>query len=304
MRFFCVEDPWSPSDIDMRTNGKKILLLVLAMVMTFSLVSCGKRTVSESEVAEYHQHEAELKERLVGKTWHQEDEPYIAYYFDEDGTYIEYTGTTIQWTEVFNYDVRFGSWAASDFYGENLLGLEEDRLQYYEYGIVASLADREDSKPFFDGIEFDGDTLVWGNRCYSVGFDWPYKIPDDATADPFYTELVLWDEHASEYYMFYSDGTGFMCNTIFDMTNEIWGAQKFYWGVFDGNLFMAEKTEYHDEIVDDVQAYSVERVGSDFQFTNLWDGSQKMVTDAIEDPVGYKLMHNYDQIHTRIEDWE
>ena len=189
------------------------------------------------------------------------------------------------------------------FYGENLDGLEKDRLQYYKYGIVGSSLD-EGSKPFFNEIEFDGETLVWDGRRYNVGIDWPYSIPDDAEIEPLYLTLVLWDDYADEYYMFYDDGTGFMCNTIFEMTNEIWGADKFYWGVSDGNLFMSEKTEFHDETADDVTVYSVEEQGGDFLFTNLWNGSQRVITSVQDtDDVGIKLMANYDKIHDWIKDW-
>lgn len=151
-----------------------------ALAICLSLTACdGKpKTLTEEELEEIHRTEQELQERLVGITWHYEDEPAHAVYFDPDGTAEEYLGGTIQWIEDYTFDVRYCEYFDMD--AEELTTREREKvLEYYDYNVVMQFTDEElDGERYTESIEFDGDALLLGVHRLVPGADFVKTLPE------------------------------------------------------------------------------------------------------------------------------
>ena len=100
---------------------KKLYRIIFVLLIVLVAAGCGEKVnkFSDEELQEIHTKEAELKNQLIGKTWHYYDEPQRAVEFFEDGTRIEYFSAGVRGADIFDdegdsWDVKFCGFLDAD----------------------------------------------------------------------------------------------------------------------------------------------------------------------------------------------
>ena len=283
---------------------KKLLCVLLAILCLASLTACKPKvkTLTEAEIAEIHEKEKELTAQIQGVTWHYTDAPNQGIRFFPDGTAEEYMGD-ITWIENYSWVVRYCCY--TDMEAANLATADREFvLKYYEYALVmANLDESLSGKPFEEKVSVDGNTLTWGIKTLTPGTDFLKTMPVGLGTREELLEGVYHDEADAVYYLFFPDGTGFLCNTVF-LDGTPMGEEKFYWGTEGDNLYICRKRQPGGEgpVLDDVHAWALKPEATGFQMTNLWNGLFHRLV-LTEDDVAQWLLHNYDMLHEAIQTW-
>lgn len=286
---------------------KRLIAAALTLFLVVTLTGCvaKSKTLSEEEIAEIHRTETELRDKLVGVTWHYEDEPAHAIRFEEDGTAEEYLGGTIQWIENYTFDVRYCDYFDMD--AEELTTRErDDVLEYYDYNVVMQYTDEDlDGERYTDSIDFDGDTLLMGIHRLVAGSDFVKTLPEGLSGNDELLDRVLYNDNSSDYRLFFSDGTGFRCNAVF-LDGTLLNEEKFYWGMDGDLLYMMIPTQPGGEgpILEEVDAYYLEADGEGYRLTDYWNGYQRYYgPPEPDDDTANRLINNYEMLHDSISDW-
>ncbi len=291
----------------MKKYGRAVFALLLALSMLLSLAACGgkAKTLTDAELDEIHATEQELREKLVGVTWHYEDEPAHAVRFDPDGTAEEYLGGTIQWIEPYTFAVRFCEYYDMD--AEKLTERERDFvLEYYEYNVVMQYTDEDpDGERYVQSLKFDGDTLVLDSHRLVRGADFVKTLPEGLSGNEELLNRVLYDEENNDYRLFFSDGTGFRCNGVF-LDGTLLNEEKFYWGMDGDLLYMMIPTQPGGEgpILEEVDGFYLEADGDGWRATDYWNGAVRHYgPPKADDDSANRLIHNYDMLHESVSGW-
>ena len=286
---------------------KKTLSILLAAALLLTLTACSgkQKTLTDEEITQIHETEQQLRNQLVGITWHYEDEPAHAVYFAPDGTAEEYLGGTIQWIEEYTFDVRYCEYFDMD--AEELTTREKEFIEaYYDYNVVMRFEDEDlDGERYTETIEFEGDTLVLGLHRLVPGADFVKTLPEGLSVKEELLGQVWYDTERNDYRLFFSDGTGFRCNGVF-LDGTLLNEEKFYWGMDSDLLYMMTKCQPGGEgpILEEVDGFYLERDGDSWRLTDYWDGGVRHygLTDP-DDDSGNRLNHNYDMLHDAVADW-
>ena len=288
------------------TVVKRTLALLLLLALALVLAACGEpATLTQEEVADIYAEEAALRARLVGVTWHYENEPAQAVRFNEDGTAEEYLGATIQWIEPYTFEVRFCNYFDQD--AAELTTRDRDYvLKYYEYSVLMTSADEDGSgSTSCEAVTVEGDVMTWGARRYVKGADFVKTLPEGLGIETALLDRVLYDEEANDYRLFYSDGQGFRCNGVF-LDGTIHVPEKFSWGVDGDLLYMMIPTQPGGEgpVLQEVDVYRLEQTGDGFTLTDQWTGTVRTYAPpAADSDSGNRLSHNIEEIHRSLESW-
>ena len=291
----------------MKRTVRAFVALLLVLNMLLSLAACGgkQKTLTEEELTEIRATEQELREKLVGVTWHYEDEPAHAVRFDPDGTAEEYLGGTIQWIEAYTFAVRYCEYYDMD--AEKLTERERDFiLEYYEYNVVMQFTDEDlDGERFVQSLKFEDDTLILDHHRLVRGADFVKTLPEGLSGNDALLNRVLYDEDSNDYRLFYADGTGFRCNGVF-LDGTLLNEEKFYWGMDGDLLYMMVPTQPGGEgpILEEVDGYYLEADGEGWRATDYWNGNVRYYgPPAADDDSANRLIHNYDKLHEAISGW-
>lgn len=290
----------------MKQIPRAFFALLLASIMLLSLAACfgNSAKLTDSDLSEIHRTEQELREKLVGVTWHYEDDPARAIRFDPDGTAEEYMGT-IQWIEKYTFAVRYCTYYDMD--AEELTSRKKDDVQkYYEYNAVMQYADEDrEGKRFTNSLAFDGDTLLLGAHRLVRGVDFIKTMPDGLSVSEALLDRVFYDAENNDYRLFFAEGTGFRCNGVF-LDGELLNEEKFYWGTDGDMLYMMLPTQPGGEgpILEEVNGYHLEADGDGYRATDYWNGNVRHFgPPAADDDSANRLIHNYDMLREAVSDW-
>ena len=282
------------------------MALLLALSILLSLAACGgkAKTLTQEELEEIHRTEQELREKLVGVTWHYKDEPARAVRFDPDGTAEEYMGT-IQWIEEYTFAVRYCEYYDMD--AENLTSRErESVLKYYDYNVVIQYADEDlGGERFVKTLAFDGDALLLDNRRLVQGVDYVKTLPEGLSGNDALLNRVLYDAENNDYRLFFADGTGFRCNGVF-LDGTLLNEEKFYWGMDGDLLYMMTPTQPGGEgpVLEEVEDFYLEADGNGYCATDYWNGTVRYYAPpGADDDSANRLSHNYDMLREAVSDW-
>lgn len=286
---------------------KKLLAILVIASMLLALAACAPKTktLTEEELAQIHRTEQELRDKLVGVTWHYADEPAHAVYFDADGTAEEYLGGTIQWIEEYTFDVRYCEYFDMD--AEELTTRDRDSvLEYYDYNVVMQFADEDlGGERYTESIEFDGDELILGLHTLVAGADFVKTLPEGLTGNDALLDRVLYDADSSDYRLFFPDGTGFRCNAVF-LDGTLLNEEKFYWGMDGDLLYMMTPNQPGGEgpILEEVDGYYLEADGDGYRLTDYWTGFRRYYGPPDpDDDSANRLIHNYEMLRDAMADW-
>ena len=286
---------------------KKLSAVLCALAVCLSLTACGgkPKTLTEEELAEIHRTEQALRERLVGITWHYEDDPAHAVYFDPDGTAEEYLCGTIQWIEDYTFDVRYCEYYDMD--AEELTTREREQvLEYYDYNVVMRFTDEElDGERYTESVEFDGDVLLLGLHRLVPGADFVKTLPQGLSGMDELLGQVWFDGDRNDYRLFFSGGTGFRCNGVF-LDGTLLNEEKFYWGMDGDLLYMMTPNQPSGvgPILEEVDGFYLERDGDGWRLTDYWNGAVRYygVPDPDDDSAN-RLIYNYDMLEEAMVGW-
>ena len=291
----------------MKRTVKAVFALLLALNLLTCLAACGgkAKTLTDGELEEIHITEQELREKLVGITWHYEDEPAHAVRFDSDGTAEEYLGGTIQWIEGYTFAVRYCEYYDMD--AAELTSRERDFvLEYYDYNVVMQYTDEDlGGERYVESLAFDGDTLLLGIHRLVAGADFVKTLPEGLSVNDALLNRVLYDRDSNDYRLFFADGTGFRCNGVF-MDGTLLNEEKFYWGMDGDLLYMMTPTQPGGEgpILEEVDGFYLEADGDGFRETDYWNGNIRFYgPPEADDDSANRLIYNYEKLHDAVANW-
>ena len=291
----------------MKRTVKAVFALLLALNLLTCLAACGSKakTLTDGELEKIHITEQELRDKLVGITWHYEDEPAHAVRFDADGTAEEYLGGTIQWIEGYTFAVRYCEYYDMD--AAELTSRERDFvLEYYDYNVVMQYTDEDlGGERYVESLAFDGDTLLLGIHRLAAGADFVKTLPEGLSGNDALLNRVLYDRDSNDYRLFFTDGTGFRCNGVF-MDGTLLNEEKFYWGMDGDLLYMMTPTQPGGEgpILEEVDGFYLEADGDGFRATDYWNGNIRYYEPPeADDDSANRLIYNYEKLHDAVADW-
>ena len=291
----------------MKRTVKAFFALLLALNLLLCLAACGgkAKTLTDGEIEEIHRTERELREKIVGVTWHYEDDPAHAVRFDPDGTAEEYLGGTIQWIEGYTFAVRYCDYYDMD--AEKLASEDREFVQkYYDYNVVMQYTDEDlDGERYVESLAFDGDTLLLGLHRLVPGADFVKTLPKGLSGNDALLDRVLYDADNNDYRLFFAEGTGFRCNGVFIDGTPL-NEEKFYWGMDGDLLYMMTPTQPGGEgpILEEVDGYYLEADGDGWRATDYWNGSVRHYgPPGADDDSANRLSHNYEKLREAVADW-
>ncbi len=300
---------------------KKIIKLVSVVLLIMSVASCGKKTnkFTEEDLKKIHETEAQLKQQLVNKTWHYQNEPVRAVQFLDDGSYINFLSSGIRGADFFSGDD--GTWDIKYcFYDGDTKYLNEENnkdraLEYYDYNVVVTYKTREgESKLYTETIAFEsGDLILAGDRLYD-GPSVIEKLPDNLSIFKELLNHAWYIDGMNSYALFFDNGYCFMTYGVF-IDGSTNGAYVYKWGFDEGKgiLYLMNHYQPEEVIYEDVQAYGLNGALHDdgsmyFQLVEVWsDGEVIFDMDNVDgrDDSAVALSNSYSKLKTWSEQhWE
>lgn len=298
---------------------KKLYKLILILLIVLVTAGCGEKVnkFSDEELQEIHTKEAELKNQIIGKTWHYYDEPQRAVEFLEDGTRIEYFSAGVRGADIFDdegdsWDVKFCGFLDTDTKYLDEENNKDKALKYYDYNLVGTGINYEGKlKTWTQEIEFSGNDLILaGDKLYE-GPGVIEHMPDNLSI---YNDLLnhVWNiDGLTNYALFYNDGYCFMTYGVF-LDGSTNGAYLYRWG-YDESTNYLYLMNYYDpnsdgNLVEDVQVYVLNKEDNVYKLEEVWsNGARNFDMSNVdgEDDSAKALMNSYNSLHQWCKDnWD